>query len=123
MDQRIDDESYKIRDTNVKAVIENGVRKNSLERTEQGIGDPVKEAFKPAAIVGSCQIERDLQTDYPIAHTKKIIDELTCPGYRTKAWKIKFLGGQTFFPLCSSIYLSVKQGDHFSFVDHAQTGE
>ena len=114
MDQRIDDESHKIGNTNVKAVIEDRIRKYPLKRTEQGIGDLVKEALETAAVVGSRQIERNLQTDYPVTHTKKIIDELMCPGYRAEAWKIKFLCGQAFFPLCSSIYLSEEQGDLFS---------
>ena len=63
----------------MKTVIVDGIGKNSVERSEQRVGDPVQELLETAVVVSSCQIEHDLQTDYPVAHTKKVIDKLIRP--------------------------------------------
>lgn len=70
-------------------VIENGIRKNSFEWSEQRIGHPVQKLLETAFVVSPSEIEHDLKTDHPVAQTKKVIDKLTRPDNQTKAWKIE----------------------------------
>jgi len=89
MNQQIHEESDKIGNTDVKAVIEDGIRENPLKRSEYGISNLIEKPLEPAFVVSSSQVKYDLQPDDPVAHTKKVVDKLTRPDTQTKAWKIK----------------------------------
>ena len=88
MNQRIHEESDKIGNTDVKAVIEDGIWENPLKRSEHGISHLIQKPLETAFVVGSSQVKDDLQSDEPVAHTKKVVDKLTRPDNHNKAPRI-----------------------------------
>ena len=89
MSEQIHEDRRKIGNTDVKAVIEDGIRENPLKRSEYRISNLIEKPLEPAFVVGSSQVKYDLQPDDPVADTKKVVDKLTRPDHQTKAWKIK----------------------------------
>ena len=88
MNQQIHEESDKIGNTDVKAVIEDGIRENPLKRSEYGISNLIEKPLEPAFVVSSSQVKYDLQPDDPVAHTKKVVDKLTRPDNHNEAPRI-----------------------------------